>query len=236
MQFQVSEKIRLNEHFLLEKRGFKNLLILFPGFAFDYKIFSFLDLPFDYLYPTSLVTMDTVDSLKKLLPSIKDNFSKPYLLGWSLGANLALSLYKELPNAFRRLFLISIKEQYNKNEITELILKLRDDPKNMLKDFYRRCFLGKKLFFNWFKKNLEPDYLKNFSHLMLIRQLTYLENDYVYIPEVSNITIFYGKKDIIVPLSSIPEIPSKVKTFIFQNASHIPFLENDFIEKFLKGI
>jgi len=235
MQSQVS-KTTITDKFLIEKRGFNKLLILFPGFAFDYKIFSFLDLPFDYLYPSSLVTIDTIYEFKERLPELSHRFSKFYLVGWSLGANLALSLYKEFPSVFEKLFLISIKKHYSHSDIKELISRLKRNHKEMLRDFYRRCFLGKKAFWTWFRKELEPSYLKNFSNLMLIRQLTYLENDYVNIPNANNITIFLGKRDIIAPLSELPEIPSVVKTIEFSNASHMPFLEPNFSEVFIKTL
>ncbi len=233
----LNKKIELNNKFILELRGFRNLIILMPGFAFDYRIFSFLDMPFNYLYPKSLVSIDTLYDLKLILKDINKNFDNIYLFGWSLGANLALLLYKDLPTMFKTLLLVSLRKSYKRDEILEQILRLKADPKNMLKEFYRRCFLGKKNFFIWFKQHIEHSYLSNFSKANLIRQLTYLESDKVNLFDIkTKIFLFYGKRDVIVPLSNIPKYPSKVKIFIFPYASHMPFLEADFTEVLLRNL
>jgi len=236
MQFQISQRKIIND-FILESRGFSKLLVLLPGFAFDYKIFSFLDLPFDYLYPRSLITIDAIDRLKELLLDIRHNFKAIYLLGWSLGGNIALLLYKDIPFVFSSISLVSIRNKYLREDISKQISMLREDHDKMLKDFYRKCFLGQKSFFYWFRHHLEKEYLYKFSTAKLIRQLTFLENDYIELSYIkTRLLLFHGKRDLIAPLDDIPEIPYGAKRFILKSASHIPFLDTRFTKLFLENI
>src|SRR3989338_4300658 len=94
--------------FKLLNRGFKDTLLLIPGWGTDYRIFDSLKLDFNYLEPAE---MSFSDFNEKLIESMaREKIDKISILGWSLGAFLAAGFISAYPNKAAKIFMVGARK------------------------------------------------------------------------------------------------------------------------------
>ncbi|QGJ72373.1 Hypothetical protein PBC10988_40940 [Planctomycetales bacterium 10988] len=216
-------------------RGFDRVLVLLPGWGFDHRIFTNLDLPYNYLLAADWPRESCLESFSKELAD--KNLKTFSLLGWSLGALYAIELAKNFPEKVEVLGLASARPNYTEQEIETQKQQAHEDRTQTLLHFYRRCFLGQRSNFQWFEKKLLPDYQDKWTTAELLEGLNVLKLKSI---DVENINVplcfFQGTKDIVAPAPMIEEylltLPAaeRAKHLIVKNAGHLPFLKQEFSE------
>lgn len=219
-------------------RGFKNLLVLIPGWATDYRIFSNLNLDYNYLLTTSLHPFD----FEKALLDKLDKTKKISLFGWSLGGFLAAKFASRNLNRIDELILLGICRKFCIASLKDIELKLKKNKKAYLYKFYHECFSDNDIeAFTWFKKNLLKEYIDKIGIKDLLCGLDYFSKARISpqsLMPVSKIRIFHGAKDKIVPLKEAITIKSKIPHAEFiclEPTGHMPFLNPQFRNRFYNG-
>jgi len=212
-------------------RGAEDTIVLVPGWATDCNIFSRLKLRFNYLLPVDLSPMTFEESLLELLQELA--ISKVSVFGWSLGGFLASEFAVKHPQLIDRLIMVSVREQYNIQELNQIKAHLKKNTKGYLYKFYTSCFL-KPENISWFKKNLLKDYCSLFELDYLLNTLDYLAAariDTEGLKAIERVEFIHGEYDKIAPLEEALQVRKKLTQAgfrIIKDAGHLPFLKEDF--------
>ena len=226
----------MKSKFKLINRGFKESIFLIPGWAADYRIFSALELNYNYLLPLEFNPFDFEEDLLEFISSVSVNHLS--LFGWSLGAYLAASFAAKEPEKIKELIMISIRKSYDPEILKAIGLKLKKNKQAYLYKFYQDCFSSNdQAGLSWFKDNLFKDYLENMELEELLIGLDYLSRAKIeteLLTGINNIKIFHGKDDRVAPFDEAEAIALRLpgaKFIAMHNTGHIPFLSPDFKEK-----
>jgi len=220
-----------NTGFKYIDRGYEKSLVLIPGWASDYRIFSTLDLRFNYLLAADCSLDDFDEKLSKAVSEY--GLKKISLLGWSLGGFLAVDFSLKYKKLIDELILVSIRKSYNPDKISEIKFLLKKSKKAYLYSFYRDCFYKKEDLI-WFKDNLLKSYYQELDLNRLLRGLDYLEKVDLKPEDLSSfdkLHIIHGKLDKIAPIDDAIDIKdklAKIKFTCLGNTGHVPFLNKDF--------
>jgi len=229
--------ISARSKFKIIKRGFKDTMVLVPGWATDYRIFNALDLDYNYLLPIALNPFDFKDSLAGFLKA--SSIDRVSLFGWSQGGFIASGFASDNPEKIDELILSSMRRRYDKKVLEDIGFKVKKNKRAFLYRFYLDCFSpGDNPGLVWFKENLLKQYMDTMSVECLMEGLEYLSNaqmKHESLSGVRKIRIFHGAEDRIAPLEEALEIKSSLARaeFICMNGSgHLLFLNPDFKKKF----
>lgn len=212
-------------------RGHKDSIALIPGWASDYRIFTTLDLRFNYLIPTDFSPFNFTDEFLSALK--KENITKISLFGWSLGGFVASEVASQYKDVIDKVILVSIRRRYNAKTLAEIREYLKKNKRAYLYRFYTQCFT-KKDKLSWFRENLLKVYCEGLDLDYLLESLDYLENAEIKagpLNEIKNITIIHGEEDRIAPLKEAVDIKNSLPRARFvciKDGGHIPFLRKDF--------
>lgn len=206
-------------------------LVLIPGWAADYRVFTNLDLKFNYLIPVSFSPFTFEKDLLQALQ--KNNLKRVSLLGWSLGGFVAARFASRHKDLIDKVFLISIRRKYKIEELAEIKKYLLKNKKAYLRKFYRHCFShGEEE--PAFISNLFKVYSEELNLDYLIETLDYLGNTEInscLLEGISRIKIIHGRDDAIAPFGEAETIVNDfphAEFIIFENTGHLPFLREDF--------
>ncbi len=201
------------------------------GWGFDGRIIKLADTTPAWVYPAGLV--DPCSIIHDLLGFLKKNrILRIDLVGWSMGANLALDFARAYPEKIACLYLVSIRREWPDSEIEQIRAELARDPATFLVSFYRKCFLGYKNAYNRFVSEFQEDYLNDINISMLDNGLDYLKQvrvDDVWIDLKAGMEVhmIHGRRDIITPMDQMPAL-SGVGREILDQDGHLPFLSRNF--------
>ncbi|GEM_PF-612767 len=243
-------------------RGFKENIVLIPGWAADWRIFSGLDLNYNYLLPVEFTAFnferELIEQLNKL------SLDKISLFGWSMGGFMAAGFAVNNPQRVGELILLSIRQKYESAQLKEIESKLQAGKNAYLYKFYLACFSEyDKEGLAWFKKNIFKSYLKEMELNSLIEGLRYLSEAEINLEPLAvlkKVRIFHGAQDKIVPFP--PDLLRKskrgdkkicseaalLKSYLPLNkfswaeficmpeTGHIPFLNHKFRQSFYNGV
>jgi pimeloyl-ACP methyl ester carboxylesterase len=218
--------------FELVPRGYGRALALLPGWGFCADIFSRLALPYDYVLPMGPVCGDISEGLSSFMS--RRAVERISILGWSMGAFVALDFVRRHPRATTALFLVSLRERFDSEEILGELASVREDRLAALGRFYRRCFLGQRSDYQWFSSCLEEPTMRQWDLDRLETGLRYLEGKSA---DLSGLTgreawIVYGERDSIATLSLAPRPPSGICIEVLKGTGHLPFLSPEFERRF----
>jgi pimeloyl-ACP methyl ester carboxylesterase len=207
---------------VVHDRGFEKNLVYFPGWATDISFLQQDKMPFNLIYPESLITPNHLNSLAELL-------SEPALiLGWSLGGFLALQFARQCPGKISSMIIASIRQHYPK----ELIAPMRSinlpDMRKTQQNFYKQVFFPTMLTaYRTFKQG-ENDLANSMDYDDLLTGLDYLENNAIGDAPSIPITYLHGEKDVIAPVCEgiAWAIKNGVECIVVQDAPHVlPFCD-----------
>lgn len=213
-------------------RGFKDILVLIPGWATDYRIFDTLELEYNYLIPLKLNHSDFSGCLAQILERKK--IEKTILFGWSMGGFLALDFCRSFPLKVKELILVGFRKYFDKTALDEIASKIEKSKKAFLYKFYIDVFGSDENSYKWFKKNLMRQYLENNSEMDLVRGLKYLENSSINLQEftqINKIKIFHSKNDLINPFIQAIDLSDNIpnaKFYVLEDSNHAAFLSKEF--------
>lgn len=226
--------------FEFRSRGFKETLVLVPGWATDWRIFDGLELDYNYLLPTKLNVADFNRQLLSRMERLK--ISKVSALGFSLGGFLAAEFACAYPEKTAKLILAGVRRRYDPQLLENIKLQIRLDRRPWLYKFYLNCFSKADTSgWEWFRMNLLKKYLDKLSSDELIRGLDYLATQALNLKSlkrIEDISIFHGSDDLIAPVKDILEIQAdlpQAKFTLLAGRGHLFFLSGDFRERFYNG-
>ncbi len=227
-------------------------IFFISGWGFNSKILELSPLSFilkDKVFSIDAPPWSTpIDRYIFFIKEIKRRFGPVHLIGWSLGANIALKLTSIMAcDSIKALWLLAVRRGYTKEDVKGMVHGIKKDYRAVLRAFYRKCFKGHDINdYRAFKDIIEDTLLEGFSQGSLITGLNYLTTSSipVIIPPIGVKTIVInGRFDRIAPPSLAPEIAGGVNdrgyndTFLYQktlNCGHLPFLSREFMEVFLR--
>jgi len=229
--------LSLKTEFEFRNRGFKDTLVLIPGWATDWQIFDGLELDYNYLLPIKLDTADFNQALFSRMEQLK--ISEVSVLGFSLGGFLATEFACAYPKKIAKLILAGVRQRYDLQLLENIKRQIRSDRRPWLYKFYLNCFsqadaCGRE----WFRKNLLKDYLDKFSCDELIRGIDYLASQTLnpdFLKSIEDLRIFHGSDDLIAPVREVLEIKAdlpQAKFTLLADRGHLFFLSGDFRERF----
>lgn len=210
-------------------RGFEKTMVFLPGWASDYRIFSQIELDYNYLhvidyYPQSIVA-DLSAELSRLA------LDKVDLYGYSLGAFKALDFALASLDKVGKVYLHSLRKKYRDAEIKYVKENLLKNKTAYLRGFYKASFANRTKM-SWFKNELWADYCEYFELDYLLDTLDDLATCFVDADKLSNlknVMLYHGAKDSIAPLREIEKLSkdSNVILNVIEDAGHAVFLEED---------
>ncbi|MCK4916986.1 MAG: alpha/beta hydrolase [Candidatus Omnitrophica bacterium] len=212
-------------------RNYKKTIVLFPGWASDYRIFNLLDLEYNYLLPIKLNPFLFENFLFEEIK--KNKLKKISILGWSLGGSLAVEFALKYPDCINELILVSIRVKYSEQVISQIKKYLRKNKKIFLYSFYNQCFFDKDSG-KWFKENLLKSYCEDLVLSDLLEGLDYLKKEelnFKKLKGVKKIKIIHGEQDNIAPIEEARGISNQLSNSKFisiKGGGHMPFFEDDF--------
>jgi pimeloyl-ACP methyl ester carboxylesterase len=214
-------------------RGYKKSLVLIPGWATDYRIFSSLELDYNYLLPLKTHSFTAAEELLAVLD--KESIDRVSLFGWSMGGFQAVDFALSHPSRVEELILLSIRKQYDPVILEKIALKIKRNKKAFLYRFYLDCFYScDNDGLAWFKDNLMRDYLDNFTTEELIYGLEYLSQVSISPSKLSlipRVRIFHGEQDKISSIEDTINIKSLlpgINLVSLKGAGHLPFFNPEF--------
>ncbi len=131
------------------------------------------------------------------------------LIGWSMGANLALDFAANQREKVSSLTLAAMRSSWPAADIQAIREGLLADPPRFMADFYRKCFLGSRTIYERFVAELQESYLEDLDLGVLLEGLDYLEH-YRLVPGLSlpeaGIMVLHGERDIVAPVAERPRL------------------------------
>jgi malonyl-CoA O-methyltransferase len=197
-------------------------VVFLPGWGFDGTIITLMEYIPPWIYPRTVIDPKTlVSDLYDFFE--KKEISKAVLVGWSMGAHLALDFARAYPDRVAGLKLIALRSRWPDEEIEALRADLLTDQNEFLKIFYRKCFLGNREAYKRFAKILQHRYLEGADAAILRNGLEYLKGT-VSVPTSGQFVLqIHGTDDIIAPLAEMAVIPGATVERVAR-AGHLPFL------------
>lgn len=155
------------------------------------------------------------------------------LVGWSLGAYLALDFAAGHPGKVSAVYLLAGRDHWPHEEVAAIRQGISEDRNGFMRSFYRKCFLGYRQAGQAFREKLEESYLAELSPATLNAGLDYLDD--IRLTERLRplagldlpIYLLEGGKDIIAPPSDSPAVGGPFHQ-LFRHGGHPLFLEKDF--------
>ncbi len=220
--------------FVRIERGWGRYLVLLPGWGFLGGIFSRLFLPYDYILPARHLSCDISDDLAAFFD--EEGLGRTAVLGWSLGASLAVDFAERYPEKISSLILISLRSSFPAIELERKRVLIEADPKGALHSFYRGCFAGQKEDYKWFVECHEKRFIETITKEELLGGLAYLSSRTVSLDRIpcTDILIVYGMRDLIAPARLAPR-RAHARYLVMPGTGHLPFLSPGFSKAMTQG-
>jgi len=214
------------------ERGYKESMLLIPGWATDARIFEPLDLPFNYILPEDVPPLN----FDEVFAGSVDKSKAPglHLFGWSMGGFIAACLASKYPSMFKSVTLVSVRQRYKKDEIEKIKEYVSKNAKAYLYKFYEELFSrSEEENRGWFKTRLLKMYLNKMNTESLLEGLDYLLRTELECKGLikSDVSFIHGDADNIAPIEeakAVAELLPRAKFFAINGARHLPFLGKEF--------
>lgn len=223
MIYQSTSKFRFID------RNYNKTLVLIPGWATDYRIFYFLDMSYNYIFPLDFYPEKFKEDLSEYLKS--QNIKRLSILGFSLGGFIAEEFASGYSDGIDKLFLAGVRKKYKTHEIEHTIMSLKKNRLGFLCSFYSACISKKQQGYFW--KTLFKTYYDVFDLQFLIRTLLYLGEREIKnenLRNIKKIILIHGEQDRIAPINESIQIKNSLQNAeikIIKNTGHFPFLEEN---------
>lgn len=221
-------------------RGFKDSIVLIPGWATDYRVFSSLSLYYNYIVAKQFNPFDFNGRLLQALS--REPVGRVSLFGWSLGAFIAVEFALNNKDRVDEVILLGVRDKYEPAVLEEVKQKIVKNRKAYLFKFYHDCFSDtRKEGLKWFREYLLKDYLDTIQAEDLMRGLDYFSKAKINTESlklIRKIRIFHGLEDKIAPVNRAKEMKrlSPGLEFIFiPDSGHAVFLSSAFKERLENG-
>ncbi|MHC4195150.1 MAG: alpha/beta fold hydrolase, partial [Planctomycetota bacterium] len=194
--------------FKFADRNEKQYLVLVAGWAFDYRIFNSLDLPYNYCFFEGDSIASFEGQVKRLMQ--EKNLEKISIFGFSQGAFAASLFAAANPDKVSELILVGLRKKYDEKDLQSIKSYLARNPSAFLYSFYKDCFCRQeRKAYLLFKRTLFKDYLAHLSTDRLAEALDWLSQVEITpqsLEKIKKIKIVHGTEDAIAPLSEAEDI------------------------------
>lgn len=213
-------------------RGFKETILLIPGWALDYRIFALLDLKFNYLLAILPRPSDFVEEARKAVKT--SGLDKISVLGQSMGGFLATDLVSACPDMINDVTLVSVRRQYEKAEIDPVKENIRKNRTAFLYQIYCNSFSSsEKESLSYFKANLLKPYLEEMDERTLFEGLDYLANTRIKPGELAAhaVRLINGDEDKIAPVKEAASLAAdlpRARFDVIKGGGHVLVLRDEF--------
>lgn len=206
--------------------------VFLPGWGFDGRVTGLAAPPRPWL--TTSRPAAPAEILAGLNTSLKYlGIESIVLVGWSLGAYLALDFAAIHPGKISAVYLLAARDQWPPVEIAAIRQGIGADLDGFMRSFYRKCFLGYRQAGQDFREKLEEQLLAALSAPILSEGLDYL-GEVRLAQRLRPLAGFDlpiyrmdGTRDIIAPPSDSPAGTTPFHQ-LFRHGGHPLFLEADF--------
>jgi pimeloyl-ACP methyl ester carboxylesterase len=211
-------------------RKHRETLVLLPGWATDARVFSALDVPYNYFLARQFDPFTLEQDLLHALDA--QGIKQCAILGFSMGGFTAVRFAHAHHMRVSKLFLIGIRERYPKKQIAFVREHVEKDCAGYLANFYVHSFHHKDAMV-WFKKHLYEAYCQEMKKDELVKGLDYLaEHDIAaeYFHKDIPVTFIHGQEDDIAPFEEMRRIKNSLfgaHLHAVPGAGHLCFLEKD---------
>ncbi|MGV1100137.1 alpha/beta fold hydrolase [Thiovibrio sp. JS02] len=201
--------------------------VFLPGWAFSGAVLSLAGKDFPWLAPVAPLDAATaVSDLAFFLQEAEIGLVR--LVGWSLGAHLALDFANRFPERVASLALLALRSSWPAAEIAAIRAGLQRDPHAFLRDFYRKCFLGYRSEYRHFLADQQEELLETIAPALLARGLDYLASWRLPVKPLSGqVFCWHGRRDVIAPLAERAVIPG-AESRVLDHAGHALFFDQEF--------
>lgn len=213
-----------------------NHLVIVPGWAFDHRIFSRLELPFDYHFFCGSSPACFDNEAQELMNRL--GVPRVSLLGWSKGAFAACEFASRDPESVEQLLLVGVRRKYEEQELDTMRMNLERNRAACLKRFYRQCFAKEEMAqYEWFKRSLLDEYLEALSMEQLTGELDWLGQVEIRpadLRDIETVKFVHGAADAVAPIEQAMVLADAVpqsELIAFERAGHAPFLRDDFARR-----
>ncbi|MHB8988005.1 MAG: alpha/beta fold hydrolase [Desulfobulbia bacterium] len=202
-------------------------VLFLPGWGFSGQVLDLSGRQYDWTRPSD--PLDPATAQAEILAfCAQHHLETVQLVGWSMGAFLAVDCACAFPEKVARLTLVGMRAFWPPSEIATIRLGLAADPAAFLRDFYRKSLLGYKKEFLRFAAEQQDSLLESLDVQVLGRGLDYLSQWRLpaQLPPC-RISCWHGRRDIIAPVAEAAQIPG-VRTSIIEHGGHALFLDREF--------
>lgn len=206
--------------------------VFLPGWGFDGRVATLAAPPRPWLTTSRPAgPAEILTGLDEYLARL--DIESIVLVGWSLGAYLALDFAAAHPEKISALYLLAARDHWPPAEIAAIRQEITDGQHTFMCSFYRKCFLGYRQAGLAFRQRLEEQYLTTLSAPLLNAGLDYLSN--IRLAEKLrplaglNLPVYLleGGRDIIAPPAESPAMAGPFHQ-LFRHGGHPLFLEEEF--------
>lgn len=204
-------------------------MVFLPGWASDYRIFSQIELEYNYLQLEEYFPQTIENDLRFELACL--GVEKVSLFAYSLGAFKAVDFAHKNPDMIAELFLFALRRKYSVAEIAYVKESLIKNKLAYLNSFYKASFANRTNM-SWFKQELLSDYIEKFELDYLLDTLDYLKECELSVDKLTSLPcckIFHGAADSIAPVREIKKICrlTQQNLKVYDNVGHAVFLEQE---------
>ncbi len=211
----------------IDKGQGKSLLVL-PGWGFDPNVFDIDALRYDLILPQRPI-FDPLDTLSKALEELGSQ--EISVIGWSIGAVVALKMVEKWPHLFVKVILASYPVPFPQKVITEKIADVEKNKDKALRGFYLEVFERTIKHYRKFKKEHEKRCLSFWKKDELIKGLRLLAAKTKIPDSLIETFIIHGKKDAISPIERLPKsLLKEAEKTILIDCGHMILWKKDFYE------
>lgn len=201
--------------------------LFLPGWGFSGQVLDLAEKR--YLWARPAIPLDPVTALSEIMAFLAaHHLDSIHLVGWSMGASLALDFAAAFPDQVATLTLLGLRSCWPPSEINAIRQALTADTSIFLRDFYRKSLLGYKKEARQFLAEQQETLLQSFDMQGLIRGLDYLGQWHLpaQMPQCL-VSCWHGRRDIIAPVTERAIIPGACATII-EHGGHALFLDRGF--------
>ena len=213
-------------------RGYKDTLLLIPGWGLDHRTFAALDVKYNYLVSTFVWPGDFLERLEETLQKLA--LKQISILGHSMGGFLAVDFAVKYTDKITELILIGVRKRYGAQDIEPTRGNIRKSRAGFMYKMYDMSFsTGEKDILSYFKSTLLKTYIKEMDGAILEAGLDYLSKAEIKAEDLKgiNVRFIHGYADVIAPISETEALASELPAAKFKKVKgggHMLLLRKDF--------
>jgi malonyl-CoA O-methyltransferase len=203
-------------------------VLFLPGWGFSGQVMDLAEK--QYGWARLVAPLDPVTALPEIMAFLSaHHLGSIHLVGWSMGASLALDFAAAFPDQVATLTLLGLRSCWPPSEINAIRQALTADPPVFLRDFYRKSLLGYKKEARQFVVEQQETLMQSLNMEVLIRGLDYL-GQWRLPEQMTQCPVFcwHGRRDIVAPVTERAIIPGACTTII-EHGGHALFLDREFV-------